>query len=197
MKRNTRKTILGAATLAAALSLTPPMAAAVDVGVGAGMMFGEGGGGIYVPIRSGNLRVEPELGFYKYSESNTYATSPTSNVEYEYSNLMIGTGVYWRQQVGSSLETYVGGRVGYTRWENKNTYPNNPSNTSSDKTSGYYVGPTFGAEYFFTKQFSFGLDVSLIYSSTSGDYTPNSGSPRSSDDTYWRTEGRTMLRYYF
>ena len=155
------------------------------------------GGSIYVPIRFGNFKIEPELNFNSYTEDTTYPAVPANNNEYESSDYTLGAGIYWRQPIGSSLESYVGGRVGYWWGEASGTYPSTPGSNWSRDESGYFIGPTVGAEYFFTKQFSIGLDASLLYRSGTNDYTPVSGTAYSSDEDNVYTETRTALRYYF
>lgn len=169
-------------------------ASAVDVGMGAGIVGGSGAS-VYVPVRFGNWRIEPELSYRRYTLDETNLTIPSSSNNYESNNYAIGTGVYWRQPIGSSLESYIGGRIGYTWYDAKRTYPNNPGSNWKQEASGYYIGPALGAEYFFTKQFSVGLDVSLIYQSQSTDI--NAASVGHTDTTTLSTETRTTLRYYF
>jgi len=189
---------LSAVVTAMSLSFAAPVASAVDVGVGAGITGGEWTGGtVYVPIRFANWKIEPELTFAQNSEDTTYPATPVNNSEYESSDYTLGAGVYWRQPVGNSLETYVGGRIGYWWGDSSATYPNNPTAGYSQEDSGFYIGPTLGAEYFFNKQFSIGLDVSLIYRSGTYDYTSVSGTAYSSDRDNLYTEARTALRYYF
>jgi hypothetical protein len=194
MKR--RIVTLNAVAVAASLFLAAPIVSAVEAGLGAGIV-GDGGGTIYVPIRFGNLRIEPELSFYR-STNDTTATIPTNTYEYEAKSISLGSGVYLRQPIGSSLETYVGGRVGYYKSDSSRTYPNSPGSNYSSDASGFYVGPTIGAEYFFNKQFSIGLDVSVLYRSGTNDSTSGTTTNNyNSDTTDLQTETRTALRFYY
>jgi opacity protein-like surface antigen len=90
-----------------------------------------GGYGVSLPLCFGNFTVEPELSFYAYSQDTTNPTSPTNNNTYEYQQFTLETGVYWRQPVIPSVEMYVGGRVGYTRFEQSQTYPSIPGSSST------------------------------------------------------------------
>jgi hypothetical protein len=194
MKKKNVGMTLGVLATALSFSLASPGAGAVEVGIGVGI-FGEDGGTIYVPIKFGNFRIEPEFSFNHYNSDRTHTVTPTQSFESESTSISIGSGIYLRQQVGSSLETFIGGRVGLYRSEYSSTYPNNPASNYSSETTGIYLGPTVGAEYFFTKQFSLGLDASLIFSSSSRDYQSNN--PYDEDQQGFNTEGRVTVRYYF
>ncbi len=189
------------AAVAASLALTAPLATAMDaIGVGVGLINnggGEsaGGYGVSLPMRFGNISVEPELSFYSGSGDNTYPTSPTNNNSSDYRQYSLETGVYLRQQVLPSLETYFGGRVGYTSYESSNAYVSGTN--YKYESSGYYIGPTLGAEYFFNKNFSLGLDVSLIYSSMKYESGTNGVVDYKNDSNVTSYQTRTRLRYYF
>lgn len=195
--RQTRKKLIRAA-VAVSLALTAPLAGAVDVGLGVSLNNeggGSGGYGVSLPLRFGNFTVEPELSFYDASEEQTYPTSPTNNSTYEYQQYTLETGVYWRQPVIPSVEMYVGGRVGYTRYEQSRTYPSSPGSNYAYDSSGFYLGPTLGAEYFFNKHFSLGLDVSLLFESTTQERTISS--PYTEDRDEINYQSRARLRFYF
>jgi len=189
--------ITGSIVLAVSL-LTTPVAGAVDAGLGVSLNTsggGNGGYGISMPLRFGNFLVEPELSIYDYSEDETYPLSPTSNRTYESQEYTLETGVYWRQPVIPSVEMYVGGRVGYFHEDASSTYPSNPAVNNSYETSGFYLGPTLGAEYFFNKHFSLGLDVSLLFESATRDRVSSSPYTEDRDEIYY--QGRAKLRFYF
>lgn len=197
MKAIKMKLIVLAASISFALAA--PLASAVDVGLGVSLNNdgeGSGGYGVSLPLRFGTITVEPELSFYNSSQDRAYPLSPTNNYTTDYQQFTLETGIYWRQQVVPSVETYVGGRVGYTHYDYSYTYPSSPGSNYSNEYSGFYLGPTFGAEYFFNKHFSLGLDVSLLYESTSGDYI-NGGSTSESDRTQLNYQTRSRLRFYF
>jgi opacity protein-like surface antigen len=194
--KNSGKILAGAA-VALSLSIVTPQASAAEVGVGVSLFGNESGYGVYLPIRFGNIIVEPELTVYKSSSDQTYPLAPTSNRNSDNQNLLLGTGVYLRHELAPSIEYYVGGRLGYTKYKYSTKYPSSPSSNYSNDEDGYYIGPVFGAEYFFNKHFSLGLDASLIYRSTSGDYKSSPSNSNSSDNTSWATETIAKLRVYF
>lgn len=192
---NSKIATLATVVTTACLFLATSKASAVDVGLGAGISSSNDT--VYVPIRFGNFRIEPEISFSNDNGKYTYSTSPSNNYKYESRWTSMGTGIYWRHSLLPSLESYVGGRLGYSKNDYSYTYPNNPSNSYKENRSGFYVGPTLGAEYFFNKQISLGLDVSLIVNMTSQKQTANSGTTQKSDRTDTYTETRTALRVYF
>lgn len=198
--QQTRKRLIHAAVAVslASLAITAPEASAVDIGVGVGLNNdggGSGGYGMSLPLRFGNITVEPELSFYRSSQDTTY-TAPTSNYTYDSKQYTLDTGIYLRHQVVPALETYLGGRVGYTKNKYSYTYPYSPSSSQSSESSGFYLGPTFGAEYFFEKRFSLSLDVSVLYESTSGQ-SVNGSSITKQDGNSLDYQTRARLRYYF
>ena len=185
--------------LATSLALVAPLAAAVDVGVGVNLYNegrGNGGYGVSLPLRFGNITVEPALSFYDSSRDATFPLSPADNATYESREYTLEAGVYWRQQVIPSVETYLGGRVGYIQNKSSATYPSSPGSNDGYETSGYYLGPTLGAEYFFNKHFSLGLDVSLLIESTTFERT-TSGSSYTEDGDEINYQSRARLRFYF
>ena len=185
--------------VATTLILTAPLAGAVDVGLGVSLNNdggGSGGYGVSLPLRFGSFTVEPELSFYDSSEDTTYPASPTNNRTYESQRFTLETGVYWRQPVIPSVEMYAGGRVGYTKYDYSYTYPSSPGSNYSDDSSGFYLGPTLGAEYFFNKHFSLGLDASLLFESTSSK-TVNGSSVYERDRNEISYQSRAKLRFYF
>jgi hypothetical protein len=190
--------ILSAVAVAASLLLGAPTAAAVEVGLGASLFSGgEGSGygyGISVPIRFANITIEPDISFSDW-KNDTTSSVPSNTSTYESRYFTLESGFYWRRQIVPSVEAYVGGRLGYTRRENSATYPFAPGSNYTRETSGYYLGPTIGAEYFFNPHFSVGLDASILYLSTSQDYTGTSVSTE--DDTNWSSQTRAKLRVYF
>ncbi len=197
--KTARKTVIHTA-LATSLALVAPLAAAVDVGVGVNLNNdggGSGGYGVSLPLRFGNFTVEPELSFYDTSADNTQTPSPTNNRTYESRRYTLETGVYWRQQMIPSVETYMGGRIGYARGDSSTTYQSSPGSNSSSESSSYYLGPTLGAEYFFNKHFSLGLDVSLLFESTSGEQVGSGSSRYKEDRDEINYQSRARLRFYF
>lgn len=188
------------ASVITVLSLATPLAAAVEVGLGVTInnsyQYGTGGYGIAMPLRFGNFTIEPEVSYYRSSSDSSYQSSPTNNFEYENTQFNLESGFYWHQQVIPSVETYVGGRVGYTKTDYSYTYPVSPGNNYIGDESGFYLGPTVGAEYFFNKHFSIGLDVSALFDSRSGDSVSGGTlATYNRDNVFYQSRAR--LHFYY
>jgi hypothetical protein len=184
----------------AVLTLSAPLAGAMDIGLGVSLNNeggGNGGYGVSMPLRFANISVEPELSFYSASQDTTYPSTPTNNRENDFHEYILETGVYWRRPVVPSVEMYLGGRVGYVKYAYTYTYPLSPASNYKYEESGYFLGPTLGAEYFFSKNFSLGLDVSLLYESTSGKEVDAGVVSISQDRTGINYQSRARLRFYF
>ena len=195
--KTARKIVIHAA-IATSLALTAPLASAVDIGMGVGLInngSGFAGYGVALPMRFANFTVEPELAFYNGSGDATYPATPSNNVSGDSREYTLDIGVYLRQQVMPSMETYIGGRVGYNNFKQSNTYVSGVSYQSEG--SAYYLGPTLGAEYFFNKNLSLGLDVSLFYNSSTFENSTNGVVDYKADSNQTSYQTRTRLRYYF
>jgi len=195
--KTARKIVIHAA-IATALVLTAPLASAVDIGMGVGLINNgsdSAGYGVALPMRFANFTVEPELAFYNASNDNTYPAAPVNDSSSDYRGYTLDIGVYLRQQVMPSLETYIGGRVGYNNDKSSTTYVSGTSYQSEE--TGYYLGPTLGAEYFFNKNLSLGLDVSLFYNSSTFENSTNGVVDYKADSNLTSYQTRTRLRYYF
>jgi hypothetical protein len=192
--KNIGKNLSGVA-VAAALSLAAPLAGAMDIGLGANLNTdgsGYGGWGFSVPMRFGNIMVEPSVEYDNYKSTDTYYGG-TSLYQYERKYYTVDTGIYWIKSIVPMLDAYIGGRVGFYSGEGSGY--STCCGTDQYRYHGVYVGPTIGAEYFFNKHFSAGLDVSLLFSSeTSGNNDTNYAGGSYKDTT---TQTRTKLRFYF
>ena len=165
-----------------ALAVPIPPAAAADYGVGV-FHFGQGST-VVAPIRLESLTVEPEVNLFRAS----------SNQE-TFHVVTVATGIYVRRAFGPSFEGYAGGRIGYSR--SKDRFDTGIG-TEEFVSHSWMLSPTLGAQYFFSRQFSIGLDVGLQYvrSSQKTDAPP----PIASSSINGYTAGtltRILLRAYF
>jgi len=164
----------------AALAMQLPPAAAADYGVG--VLHNGTGSTVLFPIRTDTLNVEPEINFSKATGDITSRS------------LSIATGVYLRKQLGSSFESSVGARLGYR--ERKNQL----SSTLESDSHSWFLTPSAGIQYFFTKQISIGFDVGLEYARSTSKTTDSTFFPNLNTDSSghsWNTVTRIMLRAYF
>jgi len=164
------------------LSLMAVLTLAAGAASAAGpMQFGLGAGissetsSISVPIRTGNLLIEPELSYFSTEVEDSY----------DYSELGLGVGVYLMSSVAPSVELALGGRGGIT----SSNYE--PDVGTDSEGSGFFFGPVVGGEYFFNKHFSAGVDAAVIYATS----TYESGTFEE-DSSSLSTETRARLRFY-
>jgi len=183
-RANRAKAAAGAAFFSgiAALAVPIPPVSAADYGVGV-FHFGQGST-VVAPIRLESLTVEPEVNLFRAS----------SNQE-TFHVVTVATGIYVRRAFGPSFEGYAGGRIGYSR--SKDRFDTGIG-TEEFVSHSWMLSPTLGAQYFFSRQFSIGLDVGLQYvrSSQKTDAPP----PIASSSINGYTAGtltRILLRAYF
>jgi hypothetical protein len=121
---------------------------------------------IMVPISMGSLKLEPEVGWMRYSTTvkDNVAKTETKNST---SNIKFGCGVFAVKPL-KKVEIYYGGRVGIVLASSSSTEPSSvdPQKSIEYSTSQthWYLGPCLGGEYFITDNFSFGGEGQLIYS---------------------------------
>jgi hypothetical protein len=186
---------LGGVAVAAALSLAAPLAGAMDIGLGANLNTdgnGYGGWGFSVPLRFGNIMVEPSVEYDSWRYQDTY-NGGTYIYDGKGKYYVIDTGIYWIKPIIPMLDAYIGGRVGL--YSGQRSYYETCCGSWQSQYRGAYVGPTIGAEYFFSKKFSVGLDVSVLFSSEHSSNDDSNYAGGSYKDT--TTQTRTKLRFYF
>ncbi len=104
---------------------------------------------VKIPINiSGNLRIEPEVGFAFY-DSDTDESSFFS----------IDVGIFYIIKKGN-LNIYFGGRLGLIRQDIEH---NEGNNQYEDDYTHFLLGGAIGCEYFFISSFSIGAEVQLNF----------------------------------
>jgi len=167
----------------AALTVQIPLASAADYGVG--VLFSGQGSTVLAPVRLESLTVEPELSFFR-----------TSSNQETFHVVTLSTGIYVRKDLGQSFESYVGGRIGYSRSKDRFDFGTGTQNAASH---AWMLSPTFGVQHFFAKRFSIGLDVGLQYARFS-QKTNLSDFPTLNSSANGYSSGtltRILLRTYF
>ena len=160
-------------------------------GVGVGL---NNGFKLYLPIKMENYFIEPTA--FILSRSNK-ETGTTSLYESELDVIEIGVGLFKSTEVSSNTSIYYGSRLGYT--ETKDKYISS-SSSDKEKQSGYFIAPTFGAEYHITNKFSIGIDVGYQYSKTDGKDTRvfnNTTTISDAEDKSHGTVTEVIVRYHF
>ena len=123
---------------------------------------------IFFPIRTSTYILEPSIIFTDNKNGSTI--SPVSQ-RHDTSTLLIGLGIFDYLNVAKDSGIYFGTRFGYVEGKEGTTTSQSVgtstiSVTRSAKEDGFFIAPTFGAEYKFARGFSISLDVSLIYRKT-------------------------------
>ncbi len=149
---------------------------------------------IYFPIKTGSILIEPSLVYLKSKNESTDPFSFTSDDE----SIQIGIGVFSTDSLLEKTNIYYGARVGYIKTDITRTF-SSPS-ISTDKSDGYFISPTIGAEYYLTSNLSLGLDVSISYTKTEGDSTRNlSGTTEKfkTKNSATTSAAEVIIRYHF
>ena len=134
----------------------------------------------YLPIRiSPNFRLEPEIGYYRYSRSD-------EDWKGSYSILSIGCGIFRMTRKGN-VDIYYGARLGLI--SSSNSYESSWSDGKESKTD-FYVGPAFGGEYFFTQHLTLGGEIQFNYIFM-GQWDGGEGS-----ESVMRTKPLIFVRWY-
>ncbi|MBA7694284.1 hypothetical protein ES703_102891 [subsurface metagenome] len=110
----------------------------------------------YLPISlSSNFRIEPEIGYYRYSGSD-------EDWEESYSILSIGCGIFSVTQKGK-VDIYYGLRLGLRSTSYSYRYTWDGVDSVDESKTDFYIGPAIGGEYFFTKHLTLGGEIQLNY----------------------------------
>lgn len=133
----------------------------------------------YVPINIGEtIKVEPELGFFRYKVSQ--GDNESSETQWR-----LGTGLFYVFAERESLRPYLGPRVGIVSTSDK-------VNGEGDTQTDFFVGLALGAEYYFSSHFTLGGEFQFNY--------VNFGSPEGIDDlsrNLFSSNGLIFVRWYF
>jgi hypothetical protein len=136
---------------------------------------------IYIPVTFNEVRLEPEIGFYRSHEED-------QNTESTLTMFQIGTGGFMFEQVNSTV-VYYGGRVGITLITEE--FSSNNANVDDSRTN-FYIGPAFGAEHMFSDNFSLGGELQLLYISIG----QVEGAGSDAKENLFSTFGTLFVRWY-
>jgi len=106
--------------------------------------------GIYVPIETGSLFIEPLIMYSSSSEEVDYNDYTIDDSEYKESNLTLLIGIF-KPTVRGKIRSYFGIRFG-KQWAERD-YDNNDDDVENEIL---IIAPTVGAEYYISDNFSFG-----------------------------------------
>jgi hypothetical protein len=139
----------------------------------------------YLPITLSNFRIEPEIGYYRYSgEFEDYETIETY--------LTVGCGIFLiSQRVNTNI--YWGLRLGFIRVYEYEKLTWNGQDIDEAHRTDYYIGPAIGGEYFFNKHLSLGGEIQLNFISI-GQWSDDTGTQ---SESVTRTKPLVFVRWYF
>lgn len=147
---------------------------------------------IIVPIvMSQSFRLEPEIGFY--NGKNTWELQGNKE-EYTATQYRFGLGIFPQSAMKSST-IYYGARIGYLslKLKEEETF-GGVTQTDEYSTSGFFIAPAVGGEYFFSNSFSLGAEAQVMYASLSSEIE---GSDVDISDTLISTRGLVFIRFFF
>lgn len=179
--------------------LLPEGVYAADLGIGVNIDTGSFDGvgyGLLVPLRFGNMILEPEVSYYDHSEKGN--NSASGHEGRDQTVFSLGTGVYARKQLLANTESYFGARLGYRSCDY--SYSQDNSGTPyryESKNHALFLAPTVGIQYFFSEQFSIGCDIGLMYSDGEYKNKSSSGTLSRGDYSEWNTTSRVAVRGFF
>ena len=115
-------------------------------------LFGVGEGvlGIYVPIETGSLFIEPLIMYSSSSTEVDYDDYSQDDFEYTESDLTLLIGIL-KPTVRGKIRSYFGIRFG-KQWHEEN----HDDNDDDVEDETLIIAPTIGAEYYISDNFSFG-----------------------------------------
>jgi len=165
-------------------------------------LFVEGRGDIaptiFVPISiSSNFRIEPAIGFIQLSSDRDrepeYRSKSTSK------SFHIGIG-FFPVIPKEKYSLYYGTRLGFIKTSSSSEYSYSwGSHDSEESTSGFFVAPAIGGEYFLSDHFSLGGEAQVRYTSLSGEETETNNEREVTDLSSSSTSTRALIfiRFYF
>jgi hypothetical protein len=143
---------------------------------------------ITVPIITApGFRIEPEVGYFSASSS---ADITGTTAEETATSWTIGVGIF-PQTVFSDFTLYYGGRVGYLTQKLTQEF-----GTSKDEetTSGFFIAPAIGGEYYFSDHFSIGAEALIVFATLTNE---EDGRDYDVDLTLFQTRALIFFRFYF
>lgn len=122
-----------------------------------------GGGSLVIPLDiAGVIRIEPEVSFFHYSESDDTSSDTSTSVK-------VGAGIFYMFGIGKDAQGTIGARLGpqfvSTAEEREQPDPNGGTlQVETTRSSiNFAAGPAFGGEYFFSEYFSLGAEAQINF----------------------------------
>jgi hypothetical protein len=139
--------------------------------------------GFTVPITFGTIRLEPQIGYVRHTQSEASQSETTSA-------LTFGTGAFYRTDFGQTL-LLAGARIGVTREVQRFE----SASTSNERlaTVNLFLGPVVGGDYYISDHFSVGAEARFYYINLG----QPEGAPPERSASVIRTGGAAFLRFHF
>ncbi len=148
----------------------------------------------YFPINTKNYIFEPTFSFSAYNQKPNPVSSAL-NIKSDGYN--IGLGIYKKATISNNTILFFGANTGYLSFKSD---INNITNTDQFHYTGLYFEPTLGVEYFLSLKFSAGMNISVGYAKYDINYSSQSNSTASNqntNDTFIYTTTQLIFRYHF
>ena len=150
--------------------------------------------GIYVPVETGSLLIEPLIMYSSSSTKTNYNDYSIDDSEYAVSDLTLLIGIFKPTERGK-IRSYYGIRIGKSWSKYEISTPG-----SDDVESDYLViAPTAGAEYYISDNFSFGGEAMYFMATREeedeGYYSTGTGKTTTYKDNVLIP--RFIVRFYF
>jgi len=116
--------------------------------------------GIYVPVETGSLLIEPLIMYSSSSTKTNYNDYSIDDSEYAVSDLTLLIGIFKPTERGK-IRSYYGIRFG-KQWHEVDR----DGNDNDVENENLIIAPTAGAEYFISDNFSFGGEAMYAMSTT-------------------------------
>jgi hypothetical protein len=154
---------------------------------------------IIAPIQIGaHILIEPELGFYRYSQDETLPDTVKEHSDREI--VRTGFGVFYSVEPDKYFEWYLGGRLGILSSEEHTTHsPITPAHVEFDHQWGaFYAGAAFGVEYFISPHFSIGGEIQINHVGYGAPVINENPNPSiDSAQSVWSTNVTLSARFFF
>ena len=118
--------------------------------------------GLYIPIETGSLIIEPHISYYSYSREDDYNNWPDPDYEESIVTWSLTAGIFKQFGIKGSLRSYGGVRIG-KQWTEIEI------NGNDVEVEAFILAPTVGAEYFIADNFSVGGECMYARSTAEDD----------------------------
>ena len=146
----------------------------------------------YIPIQvNPTIRIEPELGYFKYSESNSVSETQTI--------MVYGAGIFYTKWYGK-CDLYFGGRIQMYNSSEKYENADAPDMDYEVKESDMVISPALGGECWCCDHVSFGGELQFNYikfGEAKYDPAPENQDEEKITESVMKFKGLLFIRWWF